>query len=156
MGTKDVQNLSSITKFEGEYRFLSNFWNSELYYQGITYPTLEHAYQAAKTLNQQDRERISKLETPGTAKRAGRELTIQANWDILRVDIMRDLLLMKFTIPELRKKLIATGTAILVEGNTWHDNYWGSCTCIKCKNQGRNILGTLLMSLRSLIQGGVL
>lgn len=37
----------------------------------------------------------------------------------------------------------------IVEGNYWHDNYWGNCTCDKCKNiEGQNKLGKILMKIR--------
>ena len=41
------------------------------------------------------------------------------------------------------------GIILLIEGNTWHDNYWGDCSCNRCKSKsGENMLGILLMELR--------
>ncbi len=52
--------------------------------------------------------------------------------------------------PNLKKALISTGKATLVEGNYWHDNTWGNCTCEKCKNiPGKNYLGTILEDIRT-------
>ncbi|NGT90448.1 NADAR family protein [Clostridium perfringens] len=45
---------------------------------------------------------------------------------------------------ELRRKLIATGDKYLEEGNTWNDTYLGVC-----KGKGRNMLGKILMRVRS-------
>src|SRR5690348_9381030 len=63
---------NKIAEFQGEYRFLSNFWPAEVAYEGITYPTAEHAYQAAKTMDVNERKRIAALPTPAEAKAAGR------------------------------------------------------------------------------------
>jgi hypothetical protein len=55
----------------------------------------------------------------------------------------------KFCIPELREWLVATYPIPLVEGNYWHDNYWGDCSCNKCQaTPGINKLGKMLMDLR--------
>lgn len=49
----------------------------------------------------------------------------------------------------LKKKLLETGDAELIEGNYWHDNTWGQCYCPRCKNKiGENHLGKLLMKIR--------
>lgn len=143
-----------INNFDGEYRFLSNFANSKIVYEGIEYPTVEHAFQAAKTLNMNQRKEIAALKTPGEAKRAGRrEVILRKDWEKVKDGIMYDLLKLKFENPVLRKKLIATGNELLEEGTTWHDNYWGNCYCDRCKNiSGKNMLGILLMKVRSEIK----
>jgi predicted NAD-dependent protein-ADP-ribosyltransferase YbiA (DUF1768 family) len=52
--------------------------------------------------------------------------------------------------PGLRDALVATGDAELVEGNSWHDNFWGVCSCSRCKNkEGQNYLGRLLEEVRA-------
>ena len=52
--------------------------------------------------------------------------------------------------PRLRECLLSTQDAVLVEGNTWHDNYWGNCRCRKCRrHKGLNRLGRLLMQVRA-------
>jgi len=132
-----------IDSFKGEYRFLSNFWPAVVVFEGITYPTTEHAYQAAKTLDQDDRLIISLMATPGQAKRAGRKIVIRDDWNDIKVDVMRSLLEQKFSYPELKQQLLATGTQRLVEGNTWGDVFWGVC-----RGKGENILGNLLMGIR--------
>ena len=61
----------------------------------------------------------------------------------------------KFKNPVLAKKLIDTGDTELIEGNYWHDNFWGKCSCEKCKNKPKaNTLGILLMDIRSKLQKG--
>ena len=139
-----------IEKFDGEYAFLSNFSPSEIEYEGIIYPTVEHAFQAAKTMDMAERQRIANLSTPGEAKRAGRRVALRPDWETIKDDVMYNCLCAKFKIPELREKLIATRKEWLVEGNTWHDNYWGDCSCEKCRNiRGRNVLGETLCVVRN-------
>lgn len=138
-----------IDKFDGKYEFLSNFYNSEIFYEGITYPTVEHAFQAAKTLNQDERIAISKLDTPGKAKRAGRKCNLRKDWEEIKNDVMYQCVKAKFQDPELKNLLLETKHRYLVEGTTWHDNYWGNCSCEKCKSiQGNNQLGKTLMRVR--------
>lgn len=137
-----------IDSFDGEYRFLSNFFPCWVFYEGISYPSTEHAYQAAKSLDNQVRLIISCLKTPGQSKRAGREIQIRPDWEDVKEQIMYDLLKLKFSIPHLKEKLLATGDLQLIEGNTWHDCVWGVCSCTKCGGVGTNLLGKLLIRVR--------
>lgn len=138
-----------IIEFEDEYAFLSNFYPSTIYHDGITYPTNEHFFQAMKTLDINERKAIAAAETPGMAKRMGRNVKLRPDWEKIKVDVMRLGLILKFTDAELAKKLLATGDEELVEGNWWHDNTWGNCLCAKCSRiPGKNMLGLLLMDLR--------
>lgn len=138
-----------IAEFEGKYDFLSNFYPSPIFYDGITYPTNEHFFQAMKTLDQEERKKIAAADTPGKAKRLGRHVQLRADWEQIKVDVMRTGLMLKFTDTELAQKLIDTGDEELIEGNWWHDNTWGSCYCHDCaRKPGRNLLGMLLMELR--------
>lgn len=135
--------MMTIDKFEGAYAFLSNFSPNEIHYGGIKYPTVEHAYQAAKTLDIELRKEISKLPTPNLAKKAGRRIVLRKNWEQLKVTFMRSFLVLKFQDEFLMKKLKATGDSILIEGNWWGDTFWGIC-----KGAGQNKLGKALMEIR--------
>lgn len=137
--------MSEITSFSGEYRFLSNFWPSVVTDEEYRYPTVEHAYQAAKTTSASHRRDIAWAPTAGVAKRLGRRVPIRPDWEDVKIDVMRGLLRQKFAEPTLRAKLLATGTALLVEGNTWGDRFWGQCPV----GVGENWLGRLLMEIRS-------
>ena len=141
-----------IVMFDGKYAFLSNFESSPFTVDGITFPTVEHWFQAFKTLDLQEFRNIIAAETPGKAKRMGRHTTLRPDWEEVKVDVMREGLRKKFAIPELRTKLLATGDEELMEGNTWHDRTWGRCVCSKCGGQGQNLLGQLLMELREEIR----
>lgn len=139
-----------IVDFDREYSFLSNFYDSPFVHEGITYPTNEHFFQAMKTLDQEERKKIAAAATPGQSKRLGRHVALRPDWEAIKLDVMKEGLALKFADPKLREKLLATGDEILVEGNWWHDNTWGSCHCPLCdKIPGKNLLGKALMELRT-------
>lgn len=132
-----------IGSFTGPHRFLSNFWPSPIVYKGHVCPTVEHAYQLAKTTDPERRAWVAASPTPGVAKRRGQQVPMRTDWDDVRVDVMRECLRLKFRDPELSALLAGTGTEELVEGNTWGDRFWGVCG-----GSGRNHLGRLLMEVR--------
>lgn len=135
-----------IEAFEGKYRFLSNFYPCKVKYQGIYYPTVEHGFQACKSLLKKDRLRIGKLPTAAAAKQAGRKLKLRKDWETYKEVIMYNFLKQKFKWeknPILAGKLKDTGDAKLIEGNWWGDIYWGVCD-----GKGQNRLGVLLMKVR--------
>ena len=142
--------MNAITSFTGQYRFLSNFYPAVVTLDGIECPTVEHAYQAAKTIYQHERATIIAAPTPGAAKRAGRRCTKREDWDEVKLQAMLTLLRKKFAHPALMEKLLATGDAELIEGNTWGDTYWG-----RCNGVGENHLGRLLMQVRAEINAAV-
>jgi ribA/ribD-fused uncharacterized protein len=147
-----------ITSFSGDHRFLSNFWPARVYQEycvpGVNqpmtqFPTVEHAYQAAKCFWLADFYKIARAASPGIAKRMSRTVAIRADWDAVKLDIMRELLVQKFMTgvdaPELGAMLKATGDADLIEGNTWGDRFWGQSPVGK----GENHLGRILVDIRS-------
>lgn len=140
-----------IKSFSGTFRFLSNFWPAEVTFEEIAYPSVEHAYVAAKTLDLKLREEIRDIPKAGKVKALGRKITIRSDWsDELRLTIIEPLVRQKFSNnPELKEMLLLTGDEEIVESNYWHDNFFGSCTCEKCNNVGKNNLGKILMKVRS-------
>jgi ribA/ribD-fused uncharacterized protein len=143
-------DLKAITSFDGEYRFLSNFYLASVSVEDIVYPTTEHAYQAGKARTIPEVLRIAQLPTAGEAKRAGQKLALRSDWEDYKVPWMAKVLRAKFTQhADLKAKLLATEGQLLVEGNTWHDQTWGSCNCPRhIAVPGENLLGKLLMELR--------
>ena len=146
-----------IDNFSGDYFFLSNFYNVYVDYEGISYCSSEAAFQAAKTMNTEERSRIARM-SPSDSKKAGRRLQLRPDWESVKDRVMYDVCLSKFSNNDsfrLKERLLATGDEELVEGNTWHDNYWGNCTCDKCKDiPGRNHLGKTLMRIREELKNG--
>ena len=131
-----------IDEFRGEYDFLSNFYSCPVTYNGESYLNSEAAFQAQKTQDPEIHHAMSTM-SAGQAKKFGRSLK-DPKWFDKSVRIMYEVLTAKFTQHvDLRKKLIATGDARLVEGNNWNDTFWGMC-----HGKGENVLGCLLMMVR--------
>lgn len=142
-----------INCFDGKWAFLSNFYWNEIEFEGITYPTNEHFFQAMKTLDIGERQKIANCLTPGQAKRMGRQVVLRSDWEEVKEDIMFLGLCLKFADEQLADWLVETGDEPLEEGTTWHDNEWGNCSCPKCRNiEGKNKLGKLLMKVRGMIR----
>lgn len=153
-----MTTTAPILKFKGEHEFLSNFFVYPVVYEGIQYPSSEHAYQAKKAMSEIDKIRISRLKTPGEAKREGRKIAIRPDWEEIKDQVMYDICVVKFNIPYFKTRLLLTGDAYLEEGNTWHDNYWGVCVCGNCPPhrvfppEQQNHLGKVLMRIREELQ----
>lgn len=138
-----------ITLFSGEYKFLSNFYECKIELDGIIYPTVEHAYQASKTNNINDKLIFSQMPTPAIAKRHGAIIRRIDDFDEIKLGIMENLIRIKFNNNNrLKELLISTGDKYIIENNTWHDNFFGSCVCKKCGDTGLNNLGKILMKIR--------
>lgn len=133
-----------IDSFQGEYRWLSNFEPVDVVYEGELYPSVEHAYVAAKTLDRETRKSIALLATAGAAKRAGRSLTLRSDWDRVKLKVMEELIRQKFMHVRLRRLLMSTVGMAIVEGNTWGDTFWGVCNGI-----GENHLGRIIEKVRA-------
>lgn len=133
----------AVGRFTGPYRWLSNFYECQIDVDGILYPTVEHAFQAHKTLDPELRYKIALLGPPSAAKSAGRNLTLRPDWEEVKIDVMRDLLRQKFSQRFFGKLLLQTGDSHLEEGNYWGDRFWGTCG-----GTGENNLGKLIMEIR--------
>lgn len=138
-----------INIFDGAYAFLSNFYECDVTYNGLTYKNSEAAFHAQKTLDELERKQFTNLD-PSASKRRGRKVSLRSDWESVKTDIMYEVCLAKFSQNEdLKTKLLATGDKYLEEGTYWHDNCWGNCYCEKCKNiVGENRLGKILMRIR--------
>ncbi len=133
-----------IDNFSGNFDFLSNFYIET---NGLT---VEHFYQAAKTLDEGWKQSIINAETPGRAKKLGQKAPMRKDWEESKVQIMFDLVREKFKDPILSTKLIDTYPTKLIEGNKWHDNFWGKCSCMKCRGKEKsNMLGFILNQVRA-------
>jgi ribA/ribD-fused uncharacterized protein len=139
--------MGIIAEFKNEHRFLSNFWPCEVEYMGHKFPSVEHAYVFAKTLVPEEQQLIlteGLSLTAGQIKAVGKVLSLREDWETARIGIMRELVTKKFSDPVLKQKLLDTGMDELIEGNVWHDYFWGVCNGI-----GKNWLGQILMDVRT-------
>lgn len=146
--------MDKITSFRGKHHFLSNFYQQSFEYDGLVYPNAEAAFQAQKCQDEEGKRKYTTQKNPVCAKQMGKkEPNLPADWDEISPKIMEKILRAKFSLPELKEKLLSTGSAHLEEENHWHDNRWGNCTCKRCaEKEGQNLLGKLLMQIRSELQ----
>lgn len=148
-----MESDGAVNSFNGQYKFLSNFSWSELEFEGERYPSVEHAFQAAKLRSNAER-RAHGFCDPGIsfgeAKRLGRRVPLRDDWKEIREDVMARCLEAKFSAPALRAALLRTGAKEIVDG------HWGSPDLIWGyhfpSQAGENRLGKLLMGLRSTLQ----
>jgi ribA/ribD-fused uncharacterized protein len=154
-----------IDSFTGRWRPLSMFSVAQIrvpdHRGDLVCPTGEHAFHVLKTDDYDTRQWIAAAPTAGEAKSRGTNRTrtqLRAHWDVFgRYKAMHWVLQQKFlTDPDRGRVLLDTGRAVLIEGNTWHDNTWGDCRCgnrdgrhPQCEQTGHNLLGWMLMELRS-------
>ncbi len=140
--------MDTIENFRGKYNFLSNFSGHRVKYDGVTWETSEHAYQAAKTHDKDEKTMIQLCLTPGASKKAGKKITLRDDWDQVKLGIMDRIVHSKFAgNSSLTRKLLATEDAEIIEGNSWGDSYWGVC-----EGKGQNNLGKILMKVRGEIR----
>ena len=132
-----------INQFNGEYFFLSNFYNAPVIYDGLTFQNSEAAFQSAKVLDRSIKKQFTAMH-PASAKKAGKHVQLRSDWEIVKFDIMYEICLAKFSQnADLKDKLLATGDEPLEEGNTWGDRIWGTVN-----GKGQNNLGKILMRVR--------
>ena len=138
-----------ISRFKEKYNFLSNFSYSKVEYEGYTYMNVESAFQAQK--NESSVYKLGmQFNDPSTAKKDGRIIELRPDWEQVKDNLMYEIVKAKFEQNDvLKTQLLNTNDEVLVEGNTWHDNYWGMCNCERCtrKNYSNN-LGKILMRIR--------
>lgn len=144
-----MNNPNDIRGFRDEYRFLSNFYPCKICYNEIMFGSVEAAFQSAKCANRADREKFQGI-NPAEAKKLGRQVKLRGDWEVVKLAILSELVRLKFMEnPELMAMLLNTGEALLIEDNSWHDNFYGNCTCGRCGSiPGDNHLGLVLMTLR--------
>lgn len=137
--------------YEQDHYYLSNFSAFRLrLLDGTVYPTSEHAYQCAKlegTGNDSLLTSVRCAESAHLAFKIAEEFKAyrRADWDAVKVDVMRDILRAKVDQHEyVHRKLLQTGNRELIE-NSWRDDYWGWGE----NRDGQNMLGKLWMQIRA-------
>ena len=130
--------------------WFSNFipFSAPMAYQGLSFRTPEHFYQAMKTLDFKQRAKIAAVFSPAQAKQLGKKVTIRNDWGEIKVKVMEYALRHKFSDARWLNKLRRTNGPF-VEWNYWHDNFWGHCCCKRCENRPHlNNLGKLIDKLQ--------
>lgn len=135
---------------EKPYGPFSNLFRRPVVFEGIEFPTSEHAYQAGKARKPEVREWILSAPTPSLAAMAAHGLyvwDVVPDWAKIKFDRMRSVLRAKFSQhPDLCELLLSTGDSRLVEAGTTDNavnRLWG-----EVNGKGQNMLGIMLMELR--------
>lgn len=138
-----------ISVFRGRWTKLGNYSSCVVFYNGHAYQSTEHAYQAQKSDDPAIQKAIRDCATPAIAKKMARSVPLRRDWEAVKDGIMYALLVEKFSQEPEKSILLSTDNQDLLEGNWWHDNYWGACTCGSCSGiVGKNMLGKALMRVR--------
>jgi len=133
-----------------KYGCFSNFSNDQVYVKGKTWKTSEHYFQAQKFAGTKFELEIAKCKSPMEAAEMGRDrsLPLRKDWESVKNNVMREVLIMKFWQNEnCKKELLSTGDESLVE-HTDKDSYWADGG----NGKGKNMLGQLLMEVRQVLR----
>lgn len=134
-----------INQFKGEYDFLSNRFGCRFVWHGLQYGSVEAAFQSSKCADESERKVFAGCSADKAALK-GKELVPFHGWEEARLDIMESIQEAKFEQnPALMKKLIDTGTHLLINGNNKQETYWGVGLY---SWQGENHLGKIIMGIR--------
>lgn len=137
-----------VHEFRGKYYFLSNFYLTPVMYKELWYPSSEHAYMSAKCADPVWKSYCCNPNvSPSDVKRESAHVKLIDNWNIVKFNVMEEVLRAKFENHELKELLLATGNENLQEGNYWDDKCWGVDLKVS-PNVGENHLGRLLMKIR--------
>lgn|GEM_PF-1370420 len=139
-----------IDQFKGKYRFLSNKFEVPVLMYDLKYGSADAAFHAGKHWRKEDQEKIAGC-APGRAAQQSKKLDIRSDWRQVKDAVMLEVVRQKFLQNmELKLKLLATGDAEIINGNSTHDNYWGHCICPECTERYKhNKLGKMLMQIRA-------
>lgn len=148
---EDLKQQSNEIRFyraSGNYGFLSNLYRCTIDFEHKQFRSSEDAYQYGKPKDLAVAEWLISAPLPRLCAMAAHALLsydIKPNWNTIKMDRMRRVLLAKFSNhSELTEKLLATGEAKLIEESKT-DAFWG----IGKRGTGKNMLGFILMEIRS-------
>lgn len=136
------------------YGCFSNLYRCSIVFEGQTFATAEHAYQAGKARKPEVKAWLMNAPSPALLAMAAHGLyywDVTPGWSQTKFVRMRGVLRAKFTQhADLREVLLSTGDARLVESATVDNavnRLWGEVNGV-----GQNTLGVMLMELRSQLQ----
>ena len=150
LGVRVGADVIKFYSTRGTHGCFSNFSKHPIVMDGQKWPTVEHFYQAQKTVDPARRELIRNSSHAGEAAALGRsrETILRTDWDALKVDLMCSAVLQKFKTHEgARRVLLSTGSALLIEDSPV-DWFWG---CGE-DGKGQNMLGLVLMQVRQALR----
>lgn len=142
-----------INSFRGEYSWLSNMQECNVLLRQFVFKSVENAYMAAKKIDDVEWVKFCLENPPNICKKESRNIVIREDWDTVKLVVMYDLLIQKFSQEPFKTKLLDTGNENIQEGNYWNDTFWG-IDLKQNPNIGENNLGRLIMYIRILLKNG--
>src|SRR6266704_2813738 len=137
--------MTDITQFTGYYRFLSNFYPCNVELESHSYPSVEHAYQAAKCSHKEEMVQFQdRTMKAAEAKLVGKHVKLKRDWGLFRIPYMEGLVTKKFNSSARLQEMLLAIDGKIVEGNYWGETFWGECPL----GTGYNHLGKILMRVR--------
>ena len=135
-----------ISQFKNEYRWLSNFAPVTIIIDGIEFDSVEHAYMAHKSNDENWKKFCKETKNPGEVKKQSYKIKLVDDWEQIKVSAMKKCLEQKFSQSPYKELLLSTGDEYIQEGNNWGDTFWG----VSLKTgKGKNVLGKLIMQIRN-------
>jgi ribA/ribD-fused uncharacterized protein len=142
------KKFQKVDSFTGYFEFLHNNFLSPIYYEGSLYPSVTHAYHAARSRDEQTKNAILNADSFQTVAKIARRIEDPEGWSLTRTSIMERLVRDKFRRSrELQEKLKATEKRELLmtyDEETPGNFFWGTV-----KEKGQNQLGRILMKIRN-------
>lgn len=141
------RKIETIDNFNGVFDFLNNEYPCAVYLEGRLYPSVFHAFQAARSEKDHERAKIALAESLQELYELATEIEDPPEWANKRLTVMEKCLRDKFRRHrELRERLRKTGNRDLI--NTYADRstsnlFWGMV-----EGKGQNHLGHLLQNIR--------
>jgi ribA/ribD-fused uncharacterized protein len=136
--------MEAIMEMRGPTKWLSNYEETEVVFEGMIFNSTEAAFQAAKTLDLDERKKFTKM-SPSEAKKAGQTVKLRSDWESVKEDVMYQVVMDKYLRNVfLKEKLLATGEVHIEEGNHHGDRIWGTVDGV-----GLNLLGKITMRIRT-------
>lgn len=138
--------MIKIPYYENSYFALNNFSAHTIKYNGIFYPTAEHAFHGAKFDDEKIKEEIRNTTSPLEAFELGKKYKLlrKTNWNEIKVNILYEILKEKVKQhEEVKKVLLSTNEEEIVEDNP-NDDFWGNGK----DGSGQNQTGKILMKIR--------
>lgn len=115
-----------IEQFQGEYRWLSNMMPCNIEMDGVIYPSVEHAYMSAKSLDPLWKDFCISTTSPYAVKKQSKVIILRPDWEYVKKSVMLQCLVQKYRQEPYMSKLIATDDVYIQEGNNWKDTFLGS------------------------------
>ncbi len=133
--------------YTGPFDALNNFSAHAVEYNGVLYPTAEHAFQVTKSIDQDAKKAILAARSPLVAKTLSNGqygAFRDPEWGDKKIGIMKDILTAKYEQHEEVRSVLDSTTGSTIEEDSPTDYFWG----IGKDGLGKNHLGQIWMQIR--------